>query len=258
MKRLLFAAATALLSPLTAHSAAIDLSQLTLNGGATATASKLTLVDGQNNMATSAFMAAIPTPSQFSGSFDFTLSQYKWYSTPSDGLSFMIQNDPRGAEAGGNTSNGGGSIGTYGIQNAVGIGFQSYINNHATIFSSSNSPYSGTQPLGNFNLGSQPVDTVHVAFNYANDNLSYSAFNNSTGQYVKGSIIFDIGQLGPEVFIGFTGGSGAWTSVETVSNFQISTVAGVPEPATWAMMGLGFVGLGFLGYRRNKTTSVAA
>jgi hypothetical protein len=257
MKRLLFAAATALLSPLTAQAAAIDLSRMTLNGGATATANELTLIDGQTNMASSAFMAAVPTPSQFSGSFDFTLSQYKWYSTPSDGLSFMIQNDPRGAEAGGNTSNGGGSIGTYGIQNAVGIGFQSYINNHATIFSSTNSPYAGTQPLGNFDLGSQPVDTVHVAFNYANDNLSYSAFNNNTGQFVKDSIIFDIGQLGPEVFIGFTGGSGAWTSVETVSNFQISTVAGVPEPATWAMMGLGFAGLGFIGRRRNKTASAA-
>jgi hypothetical protein len=220
MKRLLFAVATGLLSPLTAQAAAIDLSQLTLNGGASATANELTLIDGQTNMASSAFLAAVPTPSQFSGSFDFTLSQYKWYSTPSDGLSFMIQNDPQGAKAVGAA---GGNIGAYGVQNSVGIGFQSYINNHATIFSSSNSPYAGTQPLGNFNLGSQPVDTVHVAFNYANDNLSYSAFNSNTGQSVKGKSIFDIGKLGPEVFIGFTGGSGGWTSVETVSNFQIST-----------------------------------
>ena len=65
MKRLLFAAATALLLPLTAHTATIDLSQMTLNGGAKATANALTLVDGQFDMATSAFMAAIPTTSQF-------------------------------------------------------------------------------------------------------------------------------------------------------------------------------------------------
>jgi hypothetical protein len=33
----------------------------------------------------------------------------------------------------------------------------------------------------------------------------------------------------------------------------------VPEPATWAMMLIGFAGLGFLGYRRNpKAVSVAA
>lgn len=31
--------------------------------------------------------------------------------------------------------------------------------------------------------------------------------------------------------------------------------AAVPEPSTWAMMILGFVGLGFLGYRRGKTAA---
>jgi hypothetical protein len=43
-----------------------------------------------------------------------------------------------------------------------------------------------------------------------------------------------------------------------VSNFQFHTVTGVPEPSTWAMLMLGFAGLGFVGYRRNKTASVAA
>lgn len=32
----------------------------------------------------------------------------------------------------------------------------------------------------------------------------------------------------------------------------------VPEPATWAMMLVGFAGLGFAGYRRNKVASIAA
>lgn len=32
----------------------------------------------------------------------------------------------------------------------------------------------------------------------------------------------------------------------------ITTVAAVPEPATWAMMILGFFGLGFIGYRRKQ------
>jgi hypothetical protein len=31
--------------------------------------------------------------------------------------------------------------------------------------------------------------------------------------------------------------------------------AAVPEPSTWAMLILGFVGLGFLGYRRSKTSA---
>jgi PEP-CTERM motif len=32
----------------------------------------------------------------------------------------------------------------------------------------------------------------------------------------------------------------------------------VPEPSTWAMMVLGFLGLGFAGYRGAKTKAVAA
>jgi hypothetical protein len=37
-----------------------------------------------------------------------------------------------------------------------------------------------------------------------------------------------------------------------VSNFAVS---GVPETSTWAMMILGFLGLGFLGYRKSSNTS---
>jgi hypothetical protein len=33
---------------------------------------------------------------------------------------------------------------------------------------------------------------------------------------------------------------------------------GVPEPSTWALMGLGFAGLGFAAYRRKKNASVVA
>ena len=34
--------------------------------------------------------------------------------------------------------------------------------------------------------------------------------------------------------------------------------SGVPEPSTWAMMIVGFAGLGFAGYRRAKAKTVAA
>ena len=32
----------------------------------------------------------------------------------------------------------------------------------------------------------------------------------------------------------------------------------VPEPSTWAMMALGFAGLGFVGYRRARLRPAAA
>jgi hypothetical protein len=44
-----------------------------------------------------------------------------------------------------------------------------------------------------------------------------------------------------------------YTDVQVV----LSTVAPVPEISTWAMMVLGFAGLGFMGYRRSQTRPVA-
>ena len=35
-------------------------------------------------------------------------------------------------------------------------------------------------------------------------------------------------------------------------------VSGVPEPSTWAMMLIGFAGIGFVAYRRQRTVVLAA
>jgi hypothetical protein len=51
--------------------------------------------------------------------------------------------------------------------------------------------------------------------------------------------------------------SDAYDSIAAI-NFQITpatNVAAVPEASTWAMMILGFLGLGFLGYRRSSGSS---
>ena len=48
-------------------------------------------------------------------------------------------------------------------------------------------------------------------------------------------------------------GNDAW-GIDDVS-YNISAV---PEPATWAMMILGFLGIGFLGYRRSSKGSQVA
>jgi fibro-slime domain-containing protein len=49
-------------------------------------------------------------------------------------------------------------------------------------------------------------------------------------------------------------GAGLYFSLDT-SGVTIST--GVPEASTWAMMLIGFAGLGFAGYRQSKKTSMA-
>ena len=43
-----------------------------------------------------------------------------------------------------------------------------------------------------------------------------------------------------------------------VGNSPLSMTAGVPEPSTWAMMVLGFAGLGYMAYRRRSKPALMA
>jgi hypothetical protein len=56
-------------------------------------------------------------------------------------------------------------------------------------------------------------------------------------------------------------GLGAFTQVSfssTSNAFEFSLGSGVPEPSTWAMMGLGFAGLGLMGWRESRKTAARA
>jgi hypothetical protein len=57
-------------------------------------------------------------------------------------------------------------------------------------------------------------------------------------------------------FTDITGSNITGFSMSSSSNsFEITNISAVPEPTTWAMMILGFVGVGFLAYRRKNNHS---
>jgi probable HAF family extracellular repeat protein len=119
---------------------------------------------------------------------------------------------------------------------------------------------------------------------YYNNETGTFGFLYSDGTYTNlGPITYDINNLGQRVGIdgnlsgdhanGFLYSNGSYTPIDDPLTFngthpfgindsgQIvgyyveGYVAGVPEPSTWAMMLIGFVGLGFAGYRRAKNGS---
>jgi PEP-CTERM motif len=48
------------------------------------------------------------------------------------------------------------------------------------------------------------------------------------------------------------------SGISESGNFEFGVVAGVPEPSTWAMMLLGFAGIGFVTYRRKSKLALMA
>jgi hypothetical protein len=60
-------------------------------------------------------------------------------------------------------------------------------------------------------------------------------------------------------YISSSGNPGTFSSYQFDHDFRFedTTIGGVPEPSTWAMMMLGFAGVGFLAYRRRKVPALA-
>jgi hypothetical protein len=106
-------------------------------------------------------------------------------------------------------------------------------------------------PLTQFTitLSAQAIADMIAAANNATDQrfiiggslLTLASTHDSDNWWTDGSL-----------FINSTREHAAFLSLET------SPVAAVPEPSTWAMMILGFAGVGFMAYRRRKTAVLAA
>jgi hypothetical protein len=129
--------------------------------------------------------------------------------------------------------------------------------------------YFGT-PLGGGSFADPNPGAQQNTGNYANllssdvrvYNNGFGGFGNgNTGQtwaqFVAQAGSADVGYVTLDLDGGFTGTQQALFNNFTVNDTVVT--AAVPEPSTWAMMILGFVGVGFLAYRRrNHVPSLAA
>jgi hypothetical protein len=67
-------------------------------------------------------------------------------------------------------------------------------------------------------------------------------------------------QFGPvhDVALRIFGNNVGTIDISISEPLEIGVASAVPEPSTWAMMILGFAGLGFMAYRRRQTAALAA
>jgi hypothetical protein len=81
------------------------------------------------------------------------------------------------------------------------------------------------------------------------NNIPFTTTNSPAfGPWVKETLLFNVGITGP-VVLSFTSADPSGPYGPVVGGVSISAV---PEASTWAMMVLGFFGVGFMAYRRNN------
>jgi hypothetical protein len=120
-------------------------------------------------------------------------------------------------------------------------------------------------------FGSDITNADFISFSYSSSDQSHN-ITGAENPFIQGGLNADGSTTGPaeelDIYIpyvnpSFAANSGDWVLAATAYDTGVSTkftlVSGaVPEPSTWAMMLLGFAGLGLGGYRKVKQAGVAS
>lgn len=246
-----------------------DLSDFQLNGSTAAIANPTTpdnalrLTDNLSQGG-SAFLTdsiSLNNQASFSARFDFRISNPMGISDNdgqgADGLVFVVQTVSN--TAGG----GGGGIGYLGLNDSVGIEFDTWNNggwdehdgNHVGINLEGNID-SVVQTSVSPRMNNGDIWTAWVDYNGVTDLLEVRLSDSGLRSAIALlSLTVDLeAELGsPNAFVGFTSGTGAAGGFHDILNFEFRddfNPITVSEPAPFALLGLGL--LGFLAGRRRK------
>ncbi len=202
-----------------------DGSAWTLNGGAGITNEVLTITDGGNSQARSAFLSAPMPIDGFEASFTYTDVS----AGGADGIAFIIHNYKDGANS---LGTGGSGLGYAEITESAALEFSIYENGpggRGIAFATNGlypqtgvSTYSTTAPL---NLASgNPID---VLVRYYNGVLSLTMTDAVATVSFSTNYLVNLPSIvkGRTAYVGFSGGTGGVTSIQDISNVRI-----VPMP----------------------------
>ncbi|HEV2456628.1 MAG TPA: hypothetical protein VGY98_20365, partial [Verrucomicrobiae bacterium] len=194
----------------------------TLTGGALFDGTVLTLTSGTSG--NGAYFFQVP---QYVGAFEASFTYQAQADTTyplADGITFCLQDDPRGASA---TGSGGGDLGYTGITPSAALELNIYPGNSfgGTGYSFGYNGGIGQNTFpGSVNLTNGAVDVSMV---YADGQIALSLSNElSTATFSTNLVVGDITQdlAADTAYVGFTGSFGGDNSVQTISNFKFISI----------------------------------
>jgi hypothetical protein len=133
-----------------------------------------------------------------------------------------------------------------GLLTATFLGFESQLTDTFT-FSGASGTLSNQGVLGTTISGIVPSGNLNFTFGGGGVGSSYAVL----GQSFPGIFIPSTANGTYDLVLGFNDGTGADYD-DLVVGLKLSSVPPVPEPSSWAMLLIGFAGVGFMAYRRQQ------
>ncbi|MBV8269074.1 MAG: PEP-CTERM sorting domain-containing protein [Planctomycetaceae bacterium] len=222
-------------------------------GGPTVSGGTATLTDNGFSEARSLYYN---TPQNISGGFQaaFTYRAAGGGSGgPADGITFDLQN--QGIHALGAGGNG---LGYRGIAPSAAVEFNVYALNVVGTAYHTNGAVLGYMSTAPVDISSGDQIAVTLTNNASTNTLTEVLKDLNNGNTFSTSYSTNLAAVlgGSTALVGFTGGTGGGTSIQTVSDFSFITTATVPEPASLGMLGMGV--LGVIGYAWNRRKRASA
>ena len=190
--------------------------------------STLTVTTAANNEASSAFYNAPVGYQNFTANFTYTDTQGN---PPADGITFTLQDDPRGAHAigGGGGYLGyttGGSFPATAISPSFAVEFNVY-QSSSTSDATNGGGRTNVSDTGPVNLSSGDPIVVALSYNSSNQTVIETLTDSTTNDYFS-TVYANVNLpslLGSSTaYVGFTGGTGGANSLQTISNFSYYTL----------------------------------